>query len=182
MELHTQCPSSTLPCLAQGLLHFCLLFVGNGELSEIVRWTVQTLRKDSKGISNIWKRHLNQYPGLLQSLNLLFLILLCFKGISCLLLRGLLQDCFVRSYSSLFTVNKLLGVQEEKHYIQYNVTNIKQFLMNWLRIKGIYMFRALLAHPQKALYKRHLVYCMRVMSVGCTRVGVSLQPWCSQLT
>jgi hypothetical protein len=34
------------------------------------------------------------------------------------------------------------------------------------------MFRALLAHPQEALYKRHLVYCMRVMSVGCTRILV----------
>jgi hypothetical protein len=26
------------------------------------------------------------------------------------------------------------------------------------------MFRALLAHPQEALYKHHLVYCMRVVS------------------
>jgi hypothetical protein len=40
-----------------------------------------------------------------------------------------------------------------------------------LRIKGLYMFRALLAHPQEALHKRHLVYCLRVMSVGCTRVN-----------
>jgi hypothetical protein len=29
------------------------------------------------------------------------------------------------------------------------------------------MFRALLAHPQEALRKRHLVYCVRIMSVGC---------------
>jgi hypothetical protein len=29
------------------------------------------------------------------------------------------------------------------------------------------MFRALLAHPQEALHIRHLVYCVRVMSVGC---------------
>jgi hypothetical protein len=28
------------------------------------------------------------------------------------------------------------------------------------------MFRALLAHLQEALHKRHFVYCMRVMSVG----------------
>jgi hypothetical protein len=27
------------------------------------------------------------------------------------------------------------------------------------------MFRALLAHPQEALHKRHLVYCVRIMSV-----------------
>jgi hypothetical protein len=36
------------------------------------------------------------------------------------------------------------------------------------------MFRALLAHPQEALNKRHLVYCVRVLSGGCTRVGVEL--------
>jgi hypothetical protein len=29
------------------------------------------------------------------------------------------------------------------------------------------MFRALLAHPQEARHKRHLVYCVRIMSVGC---------------
>jgi hypothetical protein len=48
-------------------------------------------------------------------------------------------------------------------------------LFNSLRIKGLYMFRALLDHPQEALHKRHLVYCTRVMSVGCTRIGV-VQP------
>jgi hypothetical protein len=36
------------------------------------------------------------------------------------------------------------------------------------------MFRALLAHPQEALHKRHLVYCVRVMSVGYTKIGVEL--------
>jgi hypothetical protein len=29
------------------------------------------------------------------------------------------------------------------------------------------MFRTLLAHPQEAIYKQHLVYCVRVTSVGC---------------
>jgi hypothetical protein len=31
------------------------------------------------------------------------------------------------------------------------------------------MFRA---HPQEGPHKRHFVYCVRVMSVGCTRIGV----------
>jgi hypothetical protein len=52
------------------------------------------------------------------------------------------------------------------------------------------MFRALPGHPQEALHKRRLVYCMRVvswlhkdwsgtlnmmrvMSVGCTRIGAA---------
>jgi hypothetical protein len=33
------------------------------------------------------------------------------------------------------------------------------------------MFRALPAHPQEALHKRHLVYCVRIMSVGCDTVA-----------
>jgi hypothetical protein len=45
---------------------------------------------------------------------------------------------------------------------RYNETNVMHFLFNLLRIKGLYMFRALLAHPQEALHKRHLVYCVRV--------------------
>jgi hypothetical protein len=50
---------------------------------------------------------------------------------------------------------------------QYSETNVKHFLFSLLRIKGLYMFRELLAHPQEVLHKRHLVYCERVMSVGC---------------
>jgi hypothetical protein len=34
------------------------------------------------------------------------------------------------------------------------------FLCNLLRIKGLYMFRALLAYPQEVLHKRYLVYCV----------------------
>jgi hypothetical protein len=46
-------------------------------------------------------------------------------------------------------------------------TNVNTFFFSLLRIKGLYMFRALLAHPQEAQHKQHLVYCVRVMSVGC---------------
>jgi hypothetical protein len=45
------------------------------------------------------------------------------------------------------------------------------FSFNLLRIKGLYMFRALLVHPQEILYKRHLVYCVRIMSVGCGTIA-----------
>jgi hypothetical protein len=53
---------------------------------------------------------------------------------------------------------------------QYSETNVMHFLFSLLRIKGLCMFRALLAHPQEAFHKRHFVYCVRVMSVGCTMV------------
>jgi hypothetical protein len=36
------------------------------------------------------------------------------------------------------------------------------------------MFRPLLAHPQEAPRKRHLVYYVRVMSIGCTRIKVDI--------
>jgi hypothetical protein len=56
---------------------------------------------------------------------------------------------------------------------QYSETNVLHFLFNLLRIKGLYMFRALLAHLQEALHKHHLVHCVRVMSVGCTNPGAA---------
>jgi hypothetical protein len=52
---------------------------------------------------------------------------------------------------------------------------LTHFLFNLLRIKSLYMFRTLLAHPQDALHKRHFVYCVR-MSDGCARIVVSVPP------
>jgi hypothetical protein len=44
------------------------------------------------------------------------------------------------------------------------------------------MFRALLDHPQEVLHKRHVVYCVRIMSVGCGTVAMKLKPCHTQLT
>jgi hypothetical protein len=41
---------------------------------------------------------------------------------------------------------------------QYSETNVMHFLFNFLRSKGLYMFRALVAHPQEAMHEQHLVY------------------------
>jgi hypothetical protein len=65
---------------------------------------------------------------------------------------------------------------------QCSETNVMQFLFSFITIKGLYMFRALLEHPQEALHERHLVYCVRHMSVGCTKIEVELRSSCSQLT
>jgi hypothetical protein len=58
--------------------------------------------------------------------------------------------------------------------VPQNETNVMHILFNFsfnlFKIKSLYMFRALLAHLQEALHKRYLVYCVRVMSVGCTLV------------
>jgi hypothetical protein len=64
----------------------------------------------------------------------------------------------------------------------YNETNAMLFSVNLLRINYLYMFRALLAHPQEALHKRHIVYCVHIFSVGCAMGAVKLQPCHSQLT
>jgi hypothetical protein len=41
------------------------------------------------------------------------------------------------------------------------------FVFNFLLINTLYMFRALLAQLQGALYEQLLVHCVHVMSVGC---------------
>jgi hypothetical protein len=46
------------------------------------------------------------------------------------------------------------------------------FLFSLLRIKSLYMLRALPAHPQEALHKRRFGI-LRVMSVGCTKIGAA---------
>jgi hypothetical protein len=74
------------------------------------------------------------------------------------------------------------GCRENGHFCQYDETNVMHFSFSLLRIKGLYMFRPLLAHPQESLHKRHLVYCVRIMSVGCATFAVKLQWWHSQLT
>jgi hypothetical protein len=56
---------------------------------------------------------------------------------------------------------------------QYSETNVMHFLFNLLRIMDLYMFRELLGHLQELLHKRHFVYCVRVMSVGCTGIGAA---------
>jgi hypothetical protein len=79
-------------------------------------------------------------------------------------------------------------MQYKKHdfVYQYSKTNVMHFLFSLSRIKGLYVFRALLAHFLETLHKRHLVYCVRVMSVGSYQgwsgTGVPpipLQPWCT---
>jgi hypothetical protein len=48
------------------------------------------------------------------------------------------------------------------------------FTFNLLRIKGLYMFLPLLGHSQEVLHKRHLIYCVRIMSVGCATIAARL--------
>jgi hypothetical protein len=58
----------------------------------------------------------------------------------------------------------------KQHYSNISMVkiNVMHLIFNLLSTNGLYMFRALLAHPQGALHKRHMVYYLRAMSVGCT--------------
>jgi hypothetical protein len=47
---------------------------------------------------------------------------------------------------------------DKNRAFQHNETNVMHFSFSSLRIKTLYMFRALLVHPQEAFHKRHLVY------------------------
>jgi hypothetical protein len=76
---------------------------------------------------------------------------------------------YSQPYQSL-THNNLPVIHYIRHQIkldvlltihQHNETNVMHFAFNLLRIKGLYMFPALLAHPQEAPHKRHLVYCVQ---------------------
>jgi hypothetical protein len=76
-----------------------------------------------------------------------------------------------------FVLNVLakMLVNGKQTTIQCSETKVMQFVFNLLRIKGMYMLRALLVHLQEALHKRHLVHCVRVMSVDCT-TSILVQP------
>jgi hypothetical protein len=87
--------------------------------------------------------------------------------------RRLLTRLYDVTRTTVEFLNALLTVHHSSLY-QYSETNVMYFLFNLLRIKGLYMFRTILVHPQETLHKQHLVYCVRVMSVGCTRIGVEL--------
>jgi hypothetical protein len=57
-----------------------------------------------------------------------------------------------------FIAQKLEGILhlETHRSNQYSETNVMHFLFNLLRIKGLYMFRALLAHPHEVRNKTAL--------------------------
>jgi hypothetical protein len=89
-----------------------------------------------------------------------------------------LATCAIRTFKDSAA---LISEATKKAFIyQYSETNVMHFLFNLLRIKGLYMFRALLAHPQDSLHKRPSVYFVCVMSVGCTSDLTRTQytKWC----
>jgi hypothetical protein len=62
-------------------------------------------------------------------------------------------------------IKTLLTVLHSTVY-RYSETNVMHFLFNLLRSKGLYMFRALLAHPQELIHKRHLAYYVQSSNPG----------------
>jgi hypothetical protein len=75
--------------------------------------------------------------------------------------------------------------------LQYNETNVMDLSFRVLRIKGLYMFRAWLAHPQQALHKRNLVWVCQfavarlqptdITRTQYTKFHCAVTRWCSWL-
>jgi hypothetical protein len=59
------------------------------------------------------------------------------------------------------------------NFYKYSETNVMHFLIKFIKISDLYIFRALLAHPQETLHKRHLVYCVRACYVNLLHQGWS---------
>jgi hypothetical protein len=59
-------------------------------------------------------------------------------------------------------------------YLHYRETNVINILLNLLRIKGFYMFRGLLVHPQEALHKRHKTRYPLYRRLGGPRAGLGV--------
>jgi hypothetical protein len=93
-------------------------------------------------------------------------------------------DVFVKLLLIYLNVGQNFAVLTHSESVNFSIKNKRQnkssetsvmrFIFNLSRMKSLYMFRALLAHPQEALNKQHLVYCVRVMSVGCTKIGTPI--------
>jgi hypothetical protein len=120
------------------------------------------------------------------------ILIMCCESPSVIHTRcSLLKKAVETAEPSLPTTTSISLTQLQHHYLmfcwscivvyQYSKTNVMHFSFNLLRIKSLYVFRALFAHFQEALHKRHLVYCVRVMSIGCYHVwsgtDFQLQPW-----
>jgi hypothetical protein len=67
---------------------------------------------------------------------------------------------------SIMSGTAVSRTENHKYFIGNNVDGYSETIVmhssfSLLRINGLYMFRALLAHLQKALHKRYLVHCVR---------------------
>jgi hypothetical protein len=102
--------------------------------------------------------------------------------------------CFVTTVSSSTTAVIRLEFQTGQTVVHYPATlinnlhvlltcsdtNVMHFVFSLLRIKGLYMFRALPTHLQETIHKQHLVYCVCYVSsllAGLEWNAVPLQSW-----
>jgi hypothetical protein len=81
---------------------------------------------------------------------LFYVTTVCSRLSSALLTYGPLQTLAVPSTKCFICDAFLRAEGQYFQCLQYNENNVMHFLLNLLRIKGLYMFRTLLAHPQEA--------------------------------
>jgi hypothetical protein len=71
-------------------------------------------------------------------------------------------------------MRNLTGILVTITGFRYNETNVMHFSFNLLGIKGLYMFRTLLAHPQEALTSGTWYIACVLCQLAATRIGVEL--------
>jgi hypothetical protein len=81
----------------------------------------------------------------------------------------LLTECLIK-----FRLIFLTGLN-----CQYNETNVMHFLFSLLTIKGLYMFGALLAHPQEALHKSTLYIACVLCQLAAPRLEWNTSAVCA---
>jgi hypothetical protein len=67
----------------------------------------------------------------------------------------------------MIKMSDLVSMIKMSDICQNDKTKVMHSLFSSIRIKGLYMFRSFLTHPQEVLNKQQLVYFMRVMSFDC---------------
>jgi hypothetical protein len=67
-------------------------------------------------------------------------------------------------------------IREKNMTKQCSEINVMHFVFSSLRIKGLYMFRTLLADPQEALHKHQLVYCVRICQLAAQGLEWNSKP------
>jgi hypothetical protein len=74
-----------------------------------------------------------------------------------------------RTSRCVVELQKMVRFPSNVTVFQYNETNVMNISLNLLRIKGLYMFRALLAHLQEALAQTAFGI-LREYNVSCSAV------------
>jgi hypothetical protein len=97
----------------------------------------------------------------------------------CLFLHNSITHEMARPVQWLFAIQR---TNKPSPVFQYSETNVMHFLFSLLRIKGLYMFRVLVAHPQEMKHNGTWYTACVLCQLAATRVGVERTLHVSSIT